>query len=156
MCTTDPELDPQIALCCSIHASNCLDLVDGISPHMLVFGRIPNHPSLMNFKPGNHLDTSVSKTLSQHIHSMLTAREVFTSLENDKVLRKALEQRIYSDHTSIKPNDWIYYKTNVNRYWKGPVKVTSKEGKRLYILSAGQLYTINTDDVLLTKNVVDE
>ena len=86
---------------------------------------------------------------------MLSAREAFISLENDRVLRKALEQRIYSDHTDIKPNDWIYYKTNANKYWKGPVKVTSKEGKRLYILSAGQLYTINTDDVLLTKSDQD-
>ena len=49
MCTADPELDPQIALCWSIHASNCLDLVEGISPHLLVFGRIPTHPSLINF-----------------------------------------------------------------------------------------------------------
>ena len=47
--------------------------------------------------------------------------------------------------------DWIYYKTNIDRIWKGPVKVTSKEGKRIYVLSAGQLVTINADDVLLHK-----
>ena len=152
MCTADPSLHPTIVLCWAIHAANSMDLVDGISPFLLVFGRQPNHPSLINFKPGNQLELPVSDRLSQQLNTMLSARETFAGLEADKTLRAALNQRIYSNHLDIHAKDWIYYKTNVDRVWKGPVRVTSKEGKRLYILSAGQLLTVNTDDVLLHKS----
>ena len=43
MITYDDALKPEIALSWSIQASNCLDLVEGISPYMLVFGRNPKH-----------------------------------------------------------------------------------------------------------------
>ena len=128
-----------------------MEIVDGISPFMLVFGRQPTHPSLMDFKPGNQLELPISDQLAKQLNTMLSAREVFAGLEADRTLRSALNQRIYADHTNIKPQDWIYYKTNVDRIWKGPVKVTSEDGKWLYVLSAGQRITINSDDVLLHK-----
>ena len=92
-----------------------MEIVDGISPFMLVFGRQPTHPSLMDFKPGNQLELPISDQLAKQLNTMLSAREVFAGLEADRTLRSALNQRIYADHTNIKPQDWIYYKTNVDR-----------------------------------------
>ena len=150
MVTADETMSPQVALCWSIQASNCLDLVDGISPHMLVFGRVPQHPSMTDLGDVDQV-ADVSERLYQQYKAMLSAREVYTSLENQGAIRKALKARVYTDHTDIKVGEWIYYKTNVSRYWQGPVKVLQKQGKRLYSLKHGSPVVINTDDVLLHK-----
>ena len=152
ICTAQSDLNPEIALCWALHASNCLELVDGISPHLLVFGKIPQHPSLWDYKQGNRVDLPMSDKMAQHVDVRMKAREAFANLEADKALRQALNQRIYTNSTDIHVHDWIYYKNNISKIWKGPVKVSAKEGKRIYVLSAGQLITINSDDVLLSKS----
>ena len=152
MLTADRELTPEIALCWSVYAANALELNEGISPFMIAFGKTPMHPTLMNFKPGNEENLDVSKAVSNNIRAMLKAREVFTSLESDRVLRTALQQRIYSRSDKVQGGDWIYYRNNSSSIWKGPVKVTTREGKRIYVLSGGRLLTINLDDILLCKS----
>ena len=97
MLTADPSLSPEIALGWSIHAANTLEMKEGISPFMIVFGRNPMHPSLTDFKPGNEDNPELSKTVADNIKAMLKARELFCSLEYDRVLRQALKQRIYSN-----------------------------------------------------------
>lgn len=106
----------------------------------------------MNFKPGNEENLEVSNTVASNIRAMLKAREVFASLESDRVLRKALQERIYSKSDEVQGGDWIYYRNNSSSIWKGPVKVTTREGKRIYVLSGGRLNTINLDDILLCKS----
>ena len=152
MITADPSLTPEIALCWSVYAANALEINEGISPFMIVFGTTPMHPTLTNFKPGNEEHLDVSETVSSNIRTMLKAREVFTSLEADRVLRQAMKQRIYSKSDQVKGGDWIYYRNNSSSIWKGPVKVTTREGKRIYVLSGGRLLTINLDDILLCKS----
>ena len=157
MLTADPNLTPTQALCWSIYASNSLDLVAGISPHMMVFGREPSHPVLELANPGTDLEgLSVSKSLAAQLNAMIKAREIYASLQADQDLKNALTQRIYSHLERIKPGNWIYYKTNIDRYWRGPVKVTSSDGKRLYVLQGGRLLTINLDDCLLIKDNIDD
>ena len=124
MITQDESLKPEVALCWSIQASNCLDLVDGISPHTLVFGRNPQHPSLSDLGDPEQLQ-DISAKLSSQYSAMLQAREVFTSLEAQSAVKKALQARIYTDHTKIQVGEWIYYKTNISRYWQGPIKVSA-------------------------------
>ena len=46
------------------------------------------------------------------------------------------------------PGDWIYFK-NKTRRWEGPVKITTKDGKLLYVVRAGRLMTINSDHAVL-------
>ena len=143
MITADNSLSPEVALCWSVYAANALELNEGISPFMIVFGKTPMHPTLMNFKPGNEEHLSVSEIVASNIKTMLKARETFASLESDRVLRQAMKQRIYSKSDSVKGGDWIYYRNNSSNVWKGPVKVTTREGKRIYVLSGGKLLTIN-------------
>ena len=150
MVTQDPELKPQLALCWSIQASNSLDLVDGISPFTLVFGRNPQHPAITDLGDVEQLQ-DISIRLAAQYNAMLQAREVYTSLEAQSSVKKALQARIYTDHTRIQVGEWIYYRTNVSRYWQGPIKVLTKDGKRLYCLKHGSPVVVNTDDVLLHK-----
>ena len=83
---------------------------------------------------------------------MLKAREEYVAVESDRVLRQALKQRIYSKSENVQSGDWIYYRNNSSSVWKGPVKVTTREGKRIYVLNGGRLNTINLDDILLCKS----
>ena len=64
-------LSPEIALCWSIYAANALELNEGISPFMIVFGKTPMHPTLMNFHPGNEEHPSVSETVADAILTCL-------------------------------------------------------------------------------------
>ena len=73
MITQDESLKPQVALCWSIQASNCLDLVDGISPHTLVFGRNPQHPTLSDLGDPEQLQ-DISAKLATQFNTMLRAR----------------------------------------------------------------------------------
>ena len=86
---------------------------------------------------------------------MLHAREVYTSLEAQSAVKKALDARNYTDHTDIKVGKWVYSRTNVNRYWQGPIKVLAKDSKCLHCLKHGSAVVVNIDDVLLHKPEAD-
>ena len=49
----------------------------------------------------------------------------------------------------------MYYRTNVNCYWQGPIKVLTKEGNHLHCLKHRYAVVINIDDVLLHKPEAD-
>ena len=87
MITHDNALKPEDALAWSIQASNCLDLVEGISPYMLVFGRNPQHPSFSQIGDTEQLQDIFTK-LASHYSAMLHAREVYTSLEAQSAVKK--------------------------------------------------------------------
>ena len=157
MLTAQPGLKPAVALAWVIQAANTLQNVDGFSPFMLVFGRVPQHPSLVDANPGNceELASSQSRWAAQY-RAMMDAREAFTAAEADRVLRQALEQRIYANHDNLQEGDWVYFKRNMDRSWQGPAKLALKNGKSLHLVKSGQQFTINADDVLLNKPDMEE
>ena len=77
---------------------------------------------------------------------MMLAREAFAAAENDQLLRKALEQRIYTDLGDIQNGDWIYYKRNPDRSWRGPAKVVGVNGKKLFINQGVNMVMVNKDE----------
>ena len=155
MLTADPTLTPVQALTWAQLASNTMDLVEGITPHTLVFGRDPTHPALASLNPGDHSELDISETLAAQLNAMVSARQFYAECQANKNLRQALKQRIYADVANIKKGDWIYYQTSVQRYWKGPVKISAIDGKRIYVIQGGRLLTINSDDVKLHKEEED-
>ena len=82
---------------------------------------------------------------------MLHTSEMYTSLEVQSAVKKALEAKNYTDHSDIKVGEWVYYRTNVNHYWQGPIKVLAKDGKHLHCLKQGSAMDVNTDDGLLHR-----
>ena len=146
----DPNCSPEILLGWCIHAANTLDMKSGFSPHMLVFGKNPTHPSLAYPNPTMSSNPEFSKVLSDNINMMYKAREAYIQCESDNVIREALKQRIYAKIENINLQDWIYFKES-NR-WSGPVRVVGIEGKRIHAIRAGRLLTINKDNVILSKS----
>ena len=82
---------------------------------------------------------------------MMAAKEHFIAVETDSIIRKALKQRTYTNPTKINNGDWVYFRRNQERYWKGPAKVALKDGKSLHCIMQGNPLIINSDDVLLNK-----
>ena len=76
---------------------------------------------------------------------MYKAREAYIQLESDKTIREALKQRLYTSVDHVALGDWIFYKDN-NR-WFGPVRVVGVEGKRIHVMRAGRINTVNRDNV---------
>ena len=152
MLIAQPALKPAVALAWVIQAANTMQNVDGFSPFMLVFGRVPQHPSLVDVEPGNSEEVmdSQHKWVEQY-KAMMSARESFAAAESDRVLRKALEQRIYSNHNNLEVGQWIYFKCNVDRSWQGPARLTLRDGKNLHLVKHGQPFVVNADDVLLNR-----
>ena len=157
MITAQPSIKPRVALAWVIQASNTLQNVDGFCPFMLVFGRVPQHPTLVDINPGNNEEiiNTQARWVDQY-KAMMEAREAFTAAESDKILRKGLEQRIYSDHSTINVEDWIYYKRNCDRSWQGPAKLVMRNKKNLHLVKHGQPISVNADDVLLHKPSMEE
>ena len=76
MITADPSLTPEMALAWSVWSANALELTEGISPFMIVFGKAPMHPTLMDYKPGNDEHPELAQQIADNIRTMLKAREV--------------------------------------------------------------------------------
>ena len=157
MITADPALKPEVALAWVIQAVNTLQNVNGFTPFQLVFGRLPRHPTLVEDNPGANQEIADSQaTWARHYRMMMAAREAFIAAESDRVLRKALEQRTYTDISKVKLRDWVYFRRNHERYWKGPAKVTLIDDKSLHCVFHGQPTILNRDDILLSKPETEE
>ena len=157
MLSADPALKPEIALSWVLMAANSMQNVDGCVPFQLMFGRVPKHPSLVEENPGQ--DEVLADSQSQwarHYRIQMAAREAFAASEADKTIRKALRQRIYADISRVQTGDWVYFKRNPDRYWRGPAKVVLKDRKTLHCVMHGNPLVLNLDDVLLHKPDTDE
>lgn len=149
MRTQDPSLSAPVALVWALVAKNTLENVSGYSPFQLVFGKCPALPSVYTAGPPGYEEVVMEKAVADHINAMFLAREAYIQGESDKILKKALKQRVYKRGEDIRVGDWIYF-TDKGK-WKGPVKVTTKDGKSLYVVRAGRLLTINSDHAQLAS-----
>jgi hypothetical protein len=133
-------------------AKNSLENYQGFSPAQLTFGENTIMPALYSAGPSGLEEVQVSKALATHINALHLAREAFIQCEADRVLKTALRKRVYARGENINnPGDWIYFK-NKTKKWKGPVKVTTKDGKLLYVVRTGWLMTVNSDHAVLAKS----
>ena len=147
MRTEDPSLSAQVALTWALVAKNSLENVSGFSPFQIVFGSAPSLPSVYTSGPPGYEEVVMEKAVADHINALFLGREAYIKGESDKILKTALKQKIYKRGEDITVGDWIYY--NNNGKWQGPVKVTTKDGKSLYVVRGGRLITINTDHAQL-------
>ena len=149
MRTADPNLSAEVALTWALVAKNTLQNVSGYSPFQIVFGHSPSLPSVYTVGPPGLEEVAMSKSVADHINALFLAREAYIQGESDRVLKAALKQRVYKRGEDIQIGDWIYF--NNTGKWQGPVKVTTKDGKSLYVVRSGKLLTVNTDHAQLAE-----
>ena len=143
MRSQDPSMSAEVALTWALTAKNTLQNVSGYSPFQIVFGQNPSLPSVYTAGPPGLEEVVMSKMVADHINALFLAREAYIAGESDRTLKAALKQRIYKRGEDINIGDWIYF--NKNGKWNGPVKVSAKDGKSLYVVRAGKLLTVNSD-----------
>ena len=51
----------------------------------------------------------ISTKLTPHYSAILHTNEMYTSLEVQSAVKKALEAKNYTDHIDIKVCEWVYY-----------------------------------------------
>ena len=84
-------MKPQLALAWAIHATNTLQNVNECMPFQLVFGRLPQHPSLVEDNPGdNKVIADFQAQWARHYRTRMKAKEHFVAAEADSTLRRAL------------------------------------------------------------------
>ena len=147
MRSADSGLSAEVALTWALVAKNTLQNVSGYSPFQIVFGQSPSLPSVYTVGPPGLEEVCMSKSVADHINALFLAREAYIQGESDRVLKAALKQRVYKRGEDIQAGDWIYF--NNTGKWQGPVKVTTKDGKSLYVVRGGRLLTINSDHAQL-------
>ena len=152
MLDSDSSLTPDRALLWALNAKNSLENCHGFSPFQLHIGYNPILPSTTREGPPAMENVTKSKSFASHINTIHEAREAFIQAESSSTLKKALKSRIYPRGEDIQNGDWIYYKKEnghgEKRIWRGPSKVTSTNGKKLFVDQGSRLGTVNRDNAV--------
>ena len=150
MLESDKHLSPDTALLWAFNAKNSLENHLGFSPFQLHIGKNPRLPSVTTDGPPSFDNDSLSKNFVSHINAMMSARENFIQLQSADSLKTALKSKVHARGHDIQEGDLIYYKKSngfgKNVVWRGPSRVTSVNGKKLFIDSGARLSTVNRDD----------
>ena len=151
MCTADPTLSPEMALKHAVMAHNTLANYKGFSPCQVVFNKNPVIPTILSTGPPGLEEIKMTAKVARNLATMQSAKEAFIQCEADKIIAETLKSRIYiGQGQSVEPGTWVYFKQH-GKLWKGPVKIHSVDGKKLYAVRGGKLQCINKDDVILSK-----
>lgn len=146
MMESDGSLTPEMALYWSLNAKNSLENVYGFSPYQLVFATNPRLPTVTNCGPPGYEGVTNSEVFSRNMNALLLAREQFIKAESSATLKKALKSRVYARGEDIVAGDKIYYKkAGKENIWRGPSKVISVNGKKLFIDQGAHQATVNRD-----------
>ena len=145
MMDSDKSLTPDMALYWALNAKNSLENVYGFSPYQLVFASNPRLPTLMNYGPPGYEGVTNSQVFSRNMNALLLAREEYIKSESCSVLKKALKSRVHTKGEDIVEGDNIYYKKGKEKIWRGPSKVISVNGKKLFIDQGARQATVNRD-----------
>ena len=136
MMQDDSSLTIDRAVTAATFAKNSLINVNGYSPLQLVTGKTPKLPNIFdNMLPAQECRAS-SKTVSDRINAILSARKVFMEVENSQRLNRALKTKILPTMINYQRGDIVFYKKeHTNSLWDGPAQVigVSINGKTITI-----------------------
>ena len=80
---------------------------------MIVFGRNPNMPGVLDDKLPALEDNVSSVTVERNLAAMRSAREAFVQSESSEKIKKALKSKVRScNDARFQNGDRVYYKRN--------------------------------------------
>ena len=90
-----PQTPKEVLLKWASTSKNSLQMVEGFSPHQLVFGRNPHLPNFW--------------TPLRHLASLHAARKEFIESESSVKIKRALRHKIRTNEINFEPGDKVYY-----------------------------------------------
>lgn len=150
----DTECSLETAVSWAVSAKNTLHGHNGYSPHMIVFGRNPSMPSVLNDKlPA--LEENVSNiTVERNLAAMRSAREAFIQCESSEKIKRALKGNVRScNDARFQNGDRVFYKRNDSGKWRGPGSVIGQENKQVLVKHGSEYVRVHTCRLIHTDNV---
>ena len=124
-------------------AKNSMQMWNGYSSHMLVFGRNPDLPNIQHAEIPALDEATSSQVLEEHLRSLHAAREGFVESESSDRIRRALRGKIRASQQVFHHGDKVYYKLKGKERWLGPAKVLFQEGKLVFVKHGGFLHRVS-------------
>ena len=111
---------------------------------MLVFGRNPALPNLINAELPALNDSCDSDMYNKHINVLNSARKAFIHAESCKKLQIALRSKIRAYEATYKHGDNVYYKKDNIEKWLGPARVMYQDGKVVFVRHGSAYIRVST------------
>ena len=120
-------------------AKNCLQMWSGYSACQLVFGINPNLPNIFNANLPALDESTISRSLAEHLNILHSSRKAFIESECSERIRRALRHRIRASGVVYNRGDRVYYKRDHSLRWLGPAKVIFQD-RKIVLLDHGGYY----------------
>ncbi len=143
--------DWHTALDWALMAKNSMLNVHGYSPYQLVFGQIPNLPSVLVDKLPALEGTTVSAKVGEHISALHASRKAFTEAESSEQIRRELRKQLRPTDDMYVTGDKVYYKRADCPEWKGPGVVIGQDGAVVFVRHGGTLVRVHQSRLCKTN-----
>lgn len=146
----DTHCSLQTALCWAVAAKNSLHGHNGYTPNQLVFGKNTNYPSVLTNKlPALNATEASSKTVSDNLSALHSARKEFIKAECSEKIKRALSHNVRTaSNAQFQNGEKVYYKRNMNKEWFGPGVVIGQNYKEVIIKHRGYLVRVHCSRVI--------
>ena len=143
-----PHVRPEVLLRWANMTKNTLQMWNGYSSNQLVFGINPNLPNIFGASLPALEDSTMSRTLAEHLNILHASRKAFVETEASERIRRALRSRIRASEEIYSNGDRVYYKRDHSLRWLGPAKVVFQDRKVVFLDHGGYYIKVSPNRLL--------
>ena len=150
----DTNCSLETAVSWAISTKNTPHGYNGYSLNMIVFGRNPNMPSVLNDKLPALEENVSSMTIESNLAAMRSAREAFIQSESSGKIKRALRSDVRScNGAKFENGDRVFYKRNDSNKWRGPGSVIGQVNEQVLVKHGSGYVRVHTSRLIHTNNV---
>ena len=154
MLAADSSLTPEEALSYAVMSHNENERVDGFSPNMLAVHKEVSMDALtadLAATPGSLEEPDRGSVMMRAMENARLAKQAYLEVSTDKVLREVIKHKLYHGAgDQVQRGDWVWFRQG-QRKNAGPGRVSTIDGRNLYVVMTGRQHIVNRGDVILCK-----
>ena len=147
------KADSQTLLCWANMARNSLQMWNGYSSHLLVFGQNPSLPGIMTDRLPALEGTTTSEVFVKHLNALHKARKAYIQTEANERIRRALRTKVRAAEQVYEHGDVVYYKRDGKDRWLGPATVVFQDGKVVFVRHGGIFVRVSPNRLSKGENM---